>query len=282
MKILTAMPLVALAACKTSPAPSSETPYPAMEMETHAAPRPDPMVTVSAYLDATRRGELDAAAQLVVDDSIVFESGGNEGTWSHYRDHHLGPEVEMFEAFQISAGEPKVTRSADGTVVVVALPIEYDILLKDHRSISSLGATTFALVLDGDRYLIEQIHWSSRPRRRPQQAETDKDPEAAYAAARPAFERHCGKCHSRADGGGKKAALEHFDMTTYPFGGHHADTIAASIATSLGLDGSKATMPKGKPAGSVPEDDLAAIRAWIDAAGSHEPTGTSDHGGHAH
>lgn len=279
MKILPALSIVTLAACKASPAAPPEK---LSFSEVDSAPRPDPMATVSAYLDATTRGDLDAAAELVVDDSLFFESGGSEGTWSHYRHHHLGPEVAMFDAFQLSKGEPKVTASADSSVVVIALPIEYDILLKDQRSISSLGTTTFALVLKGDRYFIEQIHWSSRPRPRPTEPASKEGADATYAAARPVFERHCGKCHSRAERGGNKDALKHFDMTSYPFRGHHADAIAPSIASAMGLDGSEATMPKGKAAGSVSDQDLAAIRAWVDAVGGAKKSDTSDHGEHAH
>lgn len=87
---------------------------------------------------------------------------------------------------------------------------------------------------------------------------------AGWETAKPAFEKACATCHTKA---GKKAAkkkLDHFDMTTYPIGGHHTATIGFSIRDVLGLSGKKPTMPFNKP-GSVQGDDLANIKAWTDA-----------------
>ena len=101
---------------------------------------------------------------------------------------------------------------------------------------------------------------------------------AAYEKAKPTFEKYCATCHTKA---GKKAAkkkLDHFDMDTYPFGGEHTAFIGDHVGDVLGLGGKKATMPYDKP-GSVKGEDLATIKAWIDAwesaekAGAHPPHG---------
>lgn len=98
---------------------------------------------------------------------------------------------------------------------------------------------------------------------------------AAYEAAAPVFDQACARCHRD---GGKKASkkkLEHFDMTSYPFGGHHVATITTTLRHVLGIDGARASMPADKP-GSVGGDDLELIEAWADAydaaeqAGAHE------------
>ena len=112
---------------------------------------------------------------------------------------------------------------------------------------------------------------------------------AAFEKARPVFERHCARCHTK---GGKLSAakkLDHFDMTTYPFGGHHAADIGAQIRKSLGVGGRKPTMPFDKK-GAVQGDELALIVAWSNAfdashqAGAHQGHGGhgghGDHGGH--
>lgn len=245
---------------------------------------PDPTETVRAYLAATTTGDLDAAAAIVRDDSVVFESGGNEGTWAHYREHHLGPEVELFSAFDLETGEMKVSTSNDGSLVLVTVPIEYDITLKDARRFSSVGTVSFGLRFADGGYAIEHIHWSSRRKKAPS-ADPVAVEKTAYDEARPVFERHCADCHKKGESKATKKAMVHFDMTTYPFGGHHARDIDASIRKALGADGGKPTMPKGKAAGSVQGDDLAAILAWTEAfaaakAGAH---GTGDgHGQHAH
>jgi hypothetical protein len=103
-------------------------------------------------------------------------------------------------------------------------------------------------------------------------AEPQKDPKAellaaetaAWETAKPVFEKSCATCHSSA---GKKAAkkkLDHFNMDSYPLGGHHTATIGFTIRDVLGISGKKPTMPYDKP-GSVQGDDLAKIKAWTDA-----------------
>lgn len=108
---------------------------------------------------------------------------------------------------------------------------------------------------------------------------------AAYQSAKPVFEKYCAGCHQQ---GGKKASakkLGHFDMTTYPFAGHHAMEVSGTLRTVLGIGGGKPTMPFGKP-GAVKGDDLALIAAWADAfdashaGGAH--AGTPGHGAHKH
>lgn len=108
---------------------------------------------------------------------------------------------------------------------------------------------------------------------------------SAYEKAKPVFEASCARCHSK---GGKLSTEKkrgHFDMTTYPFGGHHAMELGKEIRKSLGITGGKPTMPYDKK-GSVQGDDLALIAAWADAfgaahaAGAHEGHGA--HGGHEH
>jgi type IV secretory pathway VirB10-like protein len=121
----------------------------------------------------------------------------------------------------------------------------------------------------------------------PAHAEPKPDPKAqlmaaetaAWETAKPVFTKHCSTCHTK---DGKKAAkkkLDHFDMDTYPPGGHHTATIGFTIRDVLGISGKKATMPYDKP-GSVKGDDLAAIKAWTDAWEAAEKGGA--HGAAEH
>jgi hypothetical protein len=88
---------------------------------------------------------------------------------------------------------------------------------------------------------------------------------AAFSAARPVFARYCFKCHTRSGKKAKAKALKHVDMTTYPFGGHHADDGGAVIRRAVqGASGESATMPSDDP-GAVQGEDLAKILAWADA-----------------
>lgn len=99
---------------------------------------------------------------------------------------------------------------------------------------------------------------------------------AAWDTAKPAFDKACSTCHTKAGKKSAKKKLDHFDMDTYPPGGHHTGTIGFTIREVLGLTGKKATMPFDKP-GSVQGEDLAKIKAWTDAweaadkGGAHPP-----------
>ena len=110
---------------------------------------------------------------------------------------------------------------------------------------------------------------------------------AAYEKAKPVFEKNCSRCHTK---GGKLATgkkLDHFEMTTYPFGGHHAMELGKAIRKALGISGEQPTMPADKK-GAVKGEDLAAIAAWADAfdashaGGAHEGHGEHGHGDHDH
>jgi mono/diheme cytochrome c family protein len=90
------------------------------------------------------------------------------------------------------------------------------------------------------------------------------DEQAAYEKARPLFDQYCARCHTRSGKNASKKKLGHFDMTSYPFGGHHTATIGTTIREVLGLSGEKPTMPDDKP-GRVKGDDLATIDAWAQA-----------------
>ena len=109
---------------------------------------------------------------------------------------------------------------------------------------------------------------------------------AAFEKAKPVFDKFCAKCHSKSGSKQSQKKRDHFDMTTYPFGGHHAETIASEVRKSLAIGGGKPTMPADNK-GAVKGDDLAAIAVWADAfekahaGGAHEGMG-HEHGHDAH
>ncbi|HLL25018.1 MAG TPA: hypothetical protein VK427_22945 [Kofleriaceae bacterium] len=129
---------------------------------------------------------------------------------------------------------------------------------------------------------------------RPTTPEPKADPKAellaaemsAFEKAKPVFDKWCAKCHAQGNKLATKKKLEHFDMTKYPFGGHHAMEVSKEIREVLGINGSKPTMPADKK-GAVKGEELAAIKAWADAfdaahaGGAHEG-GAHNHGGHKH
>jgi len=97
---------------------------------------------------------------------------------------------------------------------------------------------------------------------------------AAFERAKPAFERHCFRCHTTAGTNAKPKALAHITMDGYPFGGHHADEAGAIVRKVLGASGGMVTMPADDP-GGVTGDDLARILAWTDAYDAARRTSTA-------
>lgn len=129
------------------------------------------------------------------------------------------------------------------------------------------------------------------PPAEPEKPEAPKpDPKAALLAAetsawetaRPVFSKYCATCHTKEGKKASKKKLDHFELDTYPIGGHHTATIGFTIREVLGLSGKKATMPYDKP-GSVKGDELAAIKAWTDAWEAAEKAEAHPHvEGHHH
>ena len=102
---------------------------------------------------------------------------------------------------------------------------------------------------------------------------------AAYERAKPVFARYCSKCHSSTGKKATKKKLAHFSIDTYPFGGHHAGEIGATIREVLGVTGEKPTMPKDAP-GRVKGAELEAIVEWSKAFDRAHAAGLHDHGEH--
>lgn len=124
--------------------------------------QPAPVDVTRSYFEAMDRKDLNAAEALFAESSSIFETGGEEGDWAHYRDHHIGAELDAFVRFETRLGEPETESSADGTMAFVAWPIEYHIELKDGRTIDSRGTVTFVLVREEGGFRIRHLHWSSR------------------------------------------------------------------------------------------------------------------------
>lgn len=126
------------------------------------SPPRTPMEVATAYLAAMESSDLDAAEALFAARSSVFESGGDEGTWQHYREHHLGPEIDGIDIFSIKRAEPAEHTSRDRSMALVTWPIEYRIQLHDGRTIESKGTVSFVMEHAGAEYRIRHLHWSSR------------------------------------------------------------------------------------------------------------------------
>lgn len=103
----------------------------------------------------------------------------------------------------------------------------------------------------------------------------------AFENAKPVFDKFCAKCHSKSGNKWSQKKGDHFDMSTYPFGGHHAMKISSEIRKSLAIGGGKPTMPFDKK-GAVKGEELALIAAWADAFDKAHAGGAHEGKGHEH
>jgi len=51
---------------------------------------------MKSYKDALQDLTTEGTFELFTEDSNIFESGGVEGSYAHYIEHHLGPELGHF------------------------------------------------------------------------------------------------------------------------------------------------------------------------------------------
>lgn len=113
------------------------------------------------YHDALESLDASGTEMLFADNSSVFESGGVEGTFSNYLDHHLGPELKVFKSFTFN----------DYTIAArVELPFAFTtetyiykiVLAEDGREIEQKGVATSILKKTDGTWKIIQTHSSAR------------------------------------------------------------------------------------------------------------------------
>lgn len=80
------------------------------------------------YQQAVQKLDTTGTTRLFVANSVVLESGGREGTYATYRDHHLGPELKEFSSFTYSDYKADVT--VDGPYAFATESYIYTIGLK--------------------------------------------------------------------------------------------------------------------------------------------------------
>tara|TARA_R110002049_G_scaffold6484_2_gene40706 strand:+ start:12057 stop:12539 length:483 start_codon:yes stop_codon:yes gene_type:complete len=120
---------------------------------------------MKSYKDALQNLTTEGTFQLFSKNSEVFESGGVEGSFSHYIEHHLGPELGHFEKFEYSNYEIDV--KIDKPYAFTTETYVYIIVLKpdekgESQTIRSKGVATSILKIIDDNWKIIKTHTSSR------------------------------------------------------------------------------------------------------------------------
>ena len=104
--------------------------------------------------------DAEAMAALFAQESFIYENGKAEGSFTHYMEHHLGPELDAITSFTF--GEPTLAVTRMGHMAYGRETYTYRIELADGRVIDREGVATSVLAHDADGWKIVQYHSSSR------------------------------------------------------------------------------------------------------------------------
>lgn len=115
---------------------------------------------LSAYRTALTARDAEAMTALFAEESFVYENGKDEGSFTHYMEHHLGPELEAITSFTF--GEPTIAVTRMGHMAYGRETYTYRIELADGRVIDREGVASSVLTHDADGWKIVQYHSSSR------------------------------------------------------------------------------------------------------------------------
>lgn len=116
---------------------------------------------VGLYKQSLETLDASKAKDLFTADSQVFESGGVEGTYAHYLEHHIGPELAEFKEF--SYRDYTVEVRLELPLAITTEAYIYKIVLKeDGKVIEKKGVATSVLKKINGKWKIMQTHTSSR------------------------------------------------------------------------------------------------------------------------
>ena len=113
------------------------------------------------YKDAVEKLDVTGTEKLFTADSKIFESGGSEGNYAHYLEHHLGPEFKEFKSFKYN--DYKVEVTVDGNYAFATETYSYVIVVaKDNAEVKRKGVSTSVLKKVDGEWKIMVSHNSSR------------------------------------------------------------------------------------------------------------------------
>jgi|TARA_R110002126_G_scaffold216822_1_gene362802 uncharacterized protein (TIGR02246 family) len=113
------------------------------------------------YNTAIEKLDVTGTEKLFTSDSKIYESGGNEGSYAHYLEHHLAPEMKAFKSFTFSDYKVAVTMS--GEYAFSTETYNYTIVVaKDDKELKRKGIGTSVLKKMNGQWKIMMSHNSSR------------------------------------------------------------------------------------------------------------------------
>ncbi|MEO6407030.1 MAG: nuclear transport factor 2 family protein [Ferruginibacter sp.] len=113
------------------------------------------------YNNSLEKLDFTGTEKLFTSDSKIFESGGSEGTYAHYKEHHMTPEFKDFSSFIFS--DHKADVQVAGKYAFATETYSYNIVLaKDKTEAKRKGVATSVLKKQNGQWKIWISHNSSR------------------------------------------------------------------------------------------------------------------------
>ena len=113
------------------------------------------------YNSAIEALDVTGTERFFTADAKIYESGGSEGNYAHYLEHHLAPELKEFKSFNFS--DYKVEVQIDGNYAFATETYNYTIILtRDNKEVKSKGVATSVLKKAKGQWKIMISHNSSR------------------------------------------------------------------------------------------------------------------------
>ena len=118
-----------------------------------------------AYLAGMESGDLDKLTALFLTDdrSSILENASDEGSWEHYRDHHLKPEMKSAKNFRFTLAKESEERFGEAILVRQTGSFTVDVKGETRKY---RVAVSYVIVMEGEQARIAHLHWSSRPDQR--------------------------------------------------------------------------------------------------------------------
>lgn len=117
------------------------------------------------YKAAIERLDARGTERLFTADSMIFETGGSEGTYANYLAHHLGPELKEFRSFKFS--NYKLNVRFVGSAAIATETYGYRIETAKGEVAERLGVATSVLRKENGRWKIVMMHNSARKPKAP-------------------------------------------------------------------------------------------------------------------
>jgi len=120
---------------------------------------------MKSYKNAFEKLTTEGTFELFAENSQVFESGGVEGSYTNYIEHHIGPELGHFDKFEFSDYEIDV--QVDEPYAFTTETYIYTIAIKpdekgESKTVKKKGVATSILKKIDGNWKIIKTHSSSR------------------------------------------------------------------------------------------------------------------------